>query len=391
MTAAVPAGPGTRPVRDRIAGVDAARGIALLGMMVTHVLPLHTATGETITGAVAAGRASALFALLLGVGIALGTGGHLGLRPPDPPGPSLGRLHLAAAAGLVVRAVLVALLGLVLVELRPPVAVILAYYGLLIVLAIPLLRLRAGVLAAGAVVACGITPVLSALLREGLSPGPGAQVGLSSLGEPGSALGILLVTGYYPVLTWSTYLLAGLAVGRLDLRRARTAWWLLGGGAALAVAATVVSTVLLAAGGAEAITTASGADALRVQRYGTVPVDTWWWLAAGVPHSGTPLDLARTTGSALAVLGAMLLVAGRVSTLVVPLAAIGAVPLTLYALHVASLAILGNTGLATLLWHVGWCLAIGLVARALRIRGPAEAVVSAASRAARRAVLRSAG
>jgi hypothetical protein len=159
----------------------------------------------------------------------------------------------------------------------------------------------------------------------------------------------------------------------------------------LAAAATVAAAALLATGGAVAITAASGADALRVQRYGTVPVDTWWWLAAEIPHSGTPLDLAQTTGSALAVLGAALLASGRSRRLVVPFAAIGAVPLTLYALHVASLAILGNGGVVTLLWHVGWCLAIGLVARHLRIRGPAEAVVSAASRAARRAVLRSVG
>jgi uncharacterized membrane protein len=384
-------GPGTRPARDRIAGVDVARGLALIGMMATHVLPLHTATGETVTGAVAAGRASALFALLLGVGIALGTGGGRGLGPPDGTGPTPSRLHLAAAAGLAVRALLVALLGLVLVELRPPVAVILAYYGLLILLAIPLLRLRADVLAAGAVVACGAAPVFSVLLREDLPAGPGAQVGLSSLGEPGPALVTLLVTGYYPVLTWSTYLLAGLAVGRLDLRRARTAWWLLGGGAALAVAATVASALLLAAGGADAITAASGADALRVQRYGTVPVGSWWWLAAEIPHSGTPLDLAQTTGGALAVLGAALLLGGRFPRVVVPLAAMGAVPLTLYALHVASLAVLGGTGPRTLLSHVSWCLAIGLVARHLQVRGPAEAVVSAASRAARRVALRSAG
>ncbi|GAA4678737.1 hypothetical protein GCM10023215_09610 [Pseudonocardia yuanmonensis] len=390
MTA--PAGaPALRSGRDRIAGVDVARGLALIGMMATHVLPLHTATGETLTGAVAAGRASALFALLLGVGIALGTGGERGLHRPDTTGPAPARLHLAAVAGLTVRAGLVALLGLVLVELRPPVAVILAYYGLLILLAVPLLRLRAGVLAAGAVVTCGATPVLSVLLREHLPPGPGAQVGLSSLDEPGPALVTLLVTGYYPVLIWSTYLLAGLAVGRLDLRRTRTAWWLLGGGTGLAVAATVTSALLLAAGGGDAITATSGDDALRAQRYGTVPVDTWWWLAAEIPHSGTPLDLAQTTGAALAVLGAALLVTGRFPRPVVPLAAIGAVPLTLYALHVASLAVLGGTGPGTLLWHVLWCLAIGLAARHLQIRGPAEALVSAASRAARRGVLRSAG
>ena len=365
--------------RDRIEGIDAARGLALVGMMATHVLPVHSATGETLTGAIAAGRASALFALLLGVGIALWTGAEHGL-----PG---GRAHLAAGVGLLVRAALVGLLGLVLVELGPPVAVILAYYAVLIVVAIPLLRLPAWALGSLAVLACGATPVLSALLRAGGPAGPGAQVGLMSWADPGRALGTLLVTGYYPVLTWVTYLFAGLAVGRLDLRRTRTAWWLLGGGAGLAVVAWGTSALLLATGGADAIAAASGPGALATQRYGTVPASTWWWLAAELPHSGTPVDLAHTTGCALAVLGALLLLARRFPLVVAPVAAIGAIPLTLYTLHVVSLAVLGGTGPVTLLWHVGWCLSLGLVFRALGRRGPAEAVVSAASAAARRAII----
>ena len=56
---------------------------------------------------------------------------------------------------------LVALVGFALVELKPPVAVILAYYGLLFVLATPLLRLRAPVLAAAAAVWCVAGPALS--------------------------------------------------------------------------------------------------------------------------------------------------------------------------------------------------------------------------------------
>ncbi|GAA4538331.1 heparan-alpha-glucosaminide N-acetyltransferase domain-containing protein [Pseudonocardia xishanensis] len=361
------------PAAPRIEGIDAARGLALLGMMATHVLPLHTATGETVVGAVAAGRASGLFAVLLGVGIALGS------RVTD------GRAHLAAAGGLLVRAVLTGLVGLVLVGLGPPVAVIPTYYAVLIAVAIPLLRAPAWLLAGGAVLACAGTPALSALLRTGSPAGPGAQIGFAELADPGAALRTLLLTGYYPVLTWTTYLLAGMAVGRLDLRSSRTGWGLLGGGAALAATAAVLSSVLLAAGGLEAV---GGPRELLVQRYGTVPTDTWWWLAVELPHSGTPFDLAQTTGSALAVLGAALLVARAVPWAVVPFAAIGAVPLTLYALHVASLAVLGGEGLSTYVWHVGWCLAIGLVVRSLGARGPAEAVVSGASRSVRTMMLR---
>ena len=84
---------------------------------------------------------------------------------------------------LVVRGVLVAIVGFALVELTPPVAVILAYYGLLFVLATPLLRLRAPVLAAAAAVWCVAGPALSHVLRAGRRAWPGDQPGFEALGR----------------------------------------------------------------------------------------------------------------------------------------------------------------------------------------------------------------
>ena len=57
-----------------------------------HILPVLDAGGrETLAGAIAGGRASALFAVLAGVGVALATGGP---RPPAraarTPGPPRG-------------------------------------------------------------------------------------------------------------------------------------------------------------------------------------------------------------------------------------------------------------------------------------------------------------
>jgi hypothetical protein len=140
-----------------------------------------------------------------------------------------------------VRGVLVGLLGLWLAGLDPPVAVILAYYGLLFLVATPLLRVGAPVLAAGAVIACGFTPVLSHVLRAGLPAGPQDQADLAGLAQPAQLLVTLGLTGYYPVLTWTTYLLTGMAVGRLDLRRTEVAVRLLAGGTALATAAAAAS------------------------------------------------------------------------------------------------------------------------------------------------------
>ncbi|GAA3233687.1 hypothetical protein GCM10017691_29510 [Pseudonocardia petroleophila] len=347
-------------------------------MFATHTLPLVDPGGSaSLTGLVAHGRSSALFAVLAGVGIALSTRGLQDPAGRDDAGrDDAGRDHAAAGVGLLVRALLVGLLGLALAGLGPPIAVILAYYALLFVVAIPLLRLRAGVLAAGAAVLAVAGPVVSQVLRAGLPAGPGPQAALDSLADPGQLLVTLTLTGYYPVLPWTAYLLAGMAVGRLDLRDRRTAGWLLGGGVALAVAA--------AAGSAWLVGVAGPALDLRGERFsGTTPVDTWWWLVVDAPHSGTPFDLAHTTGTALAVLGLALLLPR--SVLWLP-AAVGAVPLTLYTGHVVWLADRPTEGIPTLLTHLAVAVAVGVGLRLAGRRGPLETVVSAPGRALRRRV-----
>jgi hypothetical protein len=361
--------------RERLLGIDAARALALVGMIATHTLALSDDGKPTLTDLIASGRASALFAVLAGVGIALSAGGT---RPPH------GRAHLAAGAGLAVRALLIGLTGLLLVELHPPLIVILGFYGLLFAVAIPLLGLTAPVLAAGAILACAVTPVVSHLLRPEPSSVP-VELGFSSLATPGTLLEHLLLSGFYPVLTWSTYLLAGMAVGRLDLRRPGVGWALLGVGTAVTLTASAVSMRLVAASGP-----ALDPDRLGERFYGTAPTDTWWWLAADAAHSGTPFDLAVTTGSALAVLGAMLLLARYAPPVVRLPAAVGSVPLTLYVLHTVVLTAVPPSGVertGLFLIHLCGVLAVGVVMRAAECRGPLEAVVAAASRGSRAAVL----
>ena len=367
--------PPARVRRSRLAGVDAARALALVGMLATHTLPLRDDGEATLSALLAEGRASALFAVLAGVGVALYAGGPQ--RPRD------GRLALGA--GLAVRGVLVGLIGLLLVELDPPVLVILSSYGLLFMVAIPLLGLSARALAAGAVLACAVTPVLSHLLRPGPEVIP-AQAGFGALADPAGLLFHLAVDGFYPVLTWTTYLCAGMAVGRLDLRRRGVGWALLGGGAALSVLATASSRVLLAMSGS-----AVEPERLADRFYGTAPTDTWWWLAVDAPHSGVALDLANTTGSALAVLGAMLLLARRWPAVVWLPAAVGAVPLTLYVLHALALLVFPPTGdvrAAVFLVNVAGAVLVGVAVGLPGRRGPLEAAVSAASSVARAAVRR---
>ena len=392
------------PARRRLRGVDVARAVALIGMMGTHLLVEHDPQGRlTPWFWFAAGRSSALFALLAGVGLALATGGA---EPRVLP-------WRATATRIATRALLIAALGMALVRLDPPIAVILTNYGLLFVLALPLLRLRSGTLLWLAAAWLAVVPLVSQVWRAHLPPGPGAQIGFADLADPASLLTRLALTGYYPVLTWLAYLMVGIAVGRLRLRRTGVAEALATGGLTLAAAAWLLSTALLAAGGwsallrsgpAQVVAPWLGLGQLQLRGlYGTTPTTSWWWQAVVSPHSGTPFDLAQTIGSALFVLGSSLLVCRVVEvrrdavTRVVnggveALARTGSMTLTLYSVHVVAADTQQQlTQRSTLLLaHVVVAVLVASLWLAVAPRGPLEQVVHTVSGLTARAVSRSA-
>src|SRR5512141_873904 len=119
----------------RLAGIDAARGLALLGMMATHVLPTFESDPQltpTWVGLVFSGRASALFAVLAGIGLALSTGKQHPFQ-----GPQL----WAARRGIAFRALVVGAVGLSLGGLEVNIAIILVHYAVLFLCVLPFLGL----------------------------------------------------------------------------------------------------------------------------------------------------------------------------------------------------------------------------------------------------------
>ncbi len=367
-----------RAKRSRIAGIDVARGIALIGMAATHMVP--TANDDyslTIVGWLFAGKASALFAVLAGVSLAIVTGGR---------NPFSGKDLRRSRVTIAVRAALIGVLGLLLAATETYVAVILAYYAVFFLLTLPFLGLRARTLAVLAVAWALLSPQISYLVRTTLLPdAPNDQVDLAMLlTQPFTAAHALLFTGYYPAATWLTYLLAGLALGRLDLRRARVAGWVLGAGAVLAVASWAVSSYLLDALGTSAVLRSENGPVELVGRqlnqyewYGVTTAGQPQWLLVAGAHSGTTFDLLHTTGTAMVVLGACLLLARGVGVrLLRPLAAVGSMTLTLYTLHVLSLA--GPIQWPAPAWYTAQVL-IALVAAPLWLmrfrRGPLEELV----------------
>jgi uncharacterized membrane protein len=366
----------------RIIGLDVARCVALVGMIATHSLSSTDQDGGvTVVQQVAGGRASALFAVLAGVSLALMSGRDTPVR---------GREARAVSAGLAVRALLVAALGLVLGSLESGVLVILAYYGVLFLLGIPFLRLRAGalvLLAAGWVV---VVPVLLQLLRPHLPEAPIASPTVGSLADPVGLLTQLTVTGSYPAVAWMAYLLVGMALGRLHLERWGAARDLAVIGAGVALLSWAASRLLLARPGvgerlAETLTGPYAGDlpfALDHGLYGTTPTGSWWWLAVDTPHTGTPFDLASTIGSALLVIGIALALARwlpRTSSVVF---GAGAMTLTLYSLHLVlrSPHLLDAQNAGTFFAHVVVVVLVGAAYRIEGLGGPLERAVASAAR-----------
>ncbi|KAE8765813.1 heparan-alpha-glucosaminide N-acetyltransferase domain-containing protein [Georgenia thermotolerans] len=380
----------------RLIGVDAARGVALLGMMTVHILPPATAKGDmTLPWILASGKAAALFAVLAGVGIAFSAGRER-LR---------GRGHVAAAASLAVRAILIGAVGLLVgpVVFYDDARVILPYYAVLFVLAIPLLRLRAGALAWLAAAAVVVMPLVSHLVRRDLPVPPLANPGLDRVLHDGvGLLTELSLTGVYPALPWLAYLCVGMAVGRSRLTSRGVVIRLTLAGVVVTAAASTASYLALDVLGGRpelesvaltSMTAGEYTDLLVWGGEGTTPTDTLWWLAVLAPHTSTPADLAFTIGTSLVVLGVAILLGRVAATALTPLTRAGSMPLTLYVAHLLMVAAPVTTGSAVgdYAAQVAILVTFALLWRRRFSRGPLEHLVWWATSRTRASVLAAAG
>ncbi|MFE4195481.1 heparan-alpha-glucosaminide N-acetyltransferase domain-containing protein [Paenarthrobacter sp. NPDC056912] len=388
--------PGGRAVSTRLTGIDAARGAALLGMMATHLMPTFGPSPSwdpTFVGLVFSGRSAALFAVLAGIGLALSTGKQE---------PRSGKDLWAARSGVSMRALVIAVVGLTLGALDVNIAVILVHYAVLFLCILPFLGLRLKALCFWAVGWVVASPVVAFLVRPFLLDAtPPLQLGHNPSGEdletPGRLVADLFFTGYYPVFQWISYLLIGLAIGRLALTTAKVQLLLLTCGTAVAAVAKITGTLAMEAwGGRAALESLPGTrgypleSMLQVNLTGLQQVDSWWWLATAAPHAGTTLDLLHTSGVAAAIVGLFLLLGrlaekAKVNFLLV-LSGPGAMTLSLYSAHVWVVSGFTNQPLPA-----GWtdesvywtqalaAVGIGVCFALLRRRGPLEWLAHQAS------------
>lgn len=409
----------------RIMGVDIARALAVIGMIGAHVGLAGDLvwTDPSTWSGIVHGRSSVLFAVLAGVSVSVVTGRSTPLPAEQIP---------AARLRLVGRGAAVLLIGLVLELLNTSIAIILGVYGLLFVFATAFLHWGARRLfVVGAALALLGPPAL-------------AFVHALTLDAWGPALDFL-VFGTYPITAWIAYLLIGMGVGRLRIDTRKVAAVLLGAGVILAFVAYDVGSFVNDDDDWEEKSSwedSSWEDGGYVTKPGTevdlggmvcdvepgvwvscypegetwvdVDDDSWdeepwteddysyaeqfeWQMALesvrasitnDYPHSGGVLDIVGTTGVALAALGACLLLAAPLRWVLLPVAALGSMPLTAYAVHVISVVVMGGgpggmvaNSNGVWLWS---CVTIGLAAMLwsqLFGKGPLERLVARAGAA----------
>lgn len=365
----------------RLYGVDAARALAIAGMVMVHFGPFETP--QTLAGSlysVSSGRASVLFALLAGVSVSL-----LVARRTTPKVPATEHSDAAeenrtvspppsarncARIRLILRALPLLPLGLYLQQLDHNALVILQYYSLYFVLAAIVLGVSSRHLlgAAGMVLIFG--PLLY-LLAGTTSPGWFSQVPATLSDEPTRIALELLLTGAYPLVTWSAPLLFGMWLGRQNLQTLRLRVWLLVGGSATTTVAAIIS-----------VLAALPALDPESRAYG--------FLLSSEPHSQSFIWMAGAMGSACAVLGLVLLAADVAPRLMWPLAATGQLALTIYVGHILAMHLTGGLlergqiaeAAITVAVFMAAAVALSVAYRAVFGRGPLEALLGLPYKAA---------
>jgi uncharacterized membrane protein YeiB len=277
----------------RIAGLDIARGLALVGMVYAHTVPDPASGAETVFD----GRSSILFATIAGVSLGLMTGG---IRRPVRGE----RGHVVTV--VAVRGLLLILVGVLLTTLQTPIAIILDTYGFLFLVAIPLLFAPPWVVALVAAASASLGPILVTTLTA-------ATTGPDAAGtNPWAYFALRWLEGTYPAPVWLAYIAVGILIARSGIRT-RT-----------------VQLGIAAAGAASAIVVYSVAAAVGH------PV---------LAHTDTTWEVLASGGVAVAVIGLCTWltesttprVSQHVQSVLRPLSAAGSMPLTIYTVQVVAI------------------------------------------------------
>ncbi|MGO1471245.1 MAG: heparan-alpha-glucosaminide N-acetyltransferase domain-containing protein [Flaviflexus sp.] len=370
----------------RIAAFDIARGLAVLGMIAAHVGPER----EGIMGwlmAVPDGRSSILFAMLAGVSLAIITGRNV---------PYTGVEFLQAKIRIFTRAALLLVISGVLALMNDIVALILAYYAVWFILAIPFLRWRPSRL----FIAAGLSWVIGPLIAIYL-PVFFQKAGMDTMGDASDFILDTMLTGTYVGVIYMGFVLAGLGIGRLDITRRSVPMTLTPIGLSLAIVgygmafllsdSTEESWKYIDDGGyTGAWTDGWQTDGMGPDWYPDVTFPQVTDYLHAEPHSGTILEAIGSGGTAIAIIGILLLGGPFLGKLLYPIGAVGAMSLTAYSTHIVAVwaipALVFPESMAPLLWHLLTTMIVCSLWKFVIGRGPLEWLLYRVSQKAARII-----
>ncbi|QRZ61551.1 heparan-alpha-glucosaminide N-acetyltransferase domain-containing protein [Rothia sp. ZJ932] len=414
----------------RLAGLDLARGLAIIGMIAAHTYPtadVFSLFDVQSYNAIVHGHPSLLFALLAGVSISLMTKAAWKTKSAEA--------VTTARINLMIRGIIIFGFGLLLESLGTSIMVILTLYGALYMVMLPFVTATSRALlwwSAGIMV---IGPPLIAVTQTLM---------------PSNGFGYALVfQSIYSPAAWTSLMLLGMYVGRLDLGSFQVLAKLAGAGVGLMVLSSGLALVLgIMLPGLMSFADSSSSPITAEQKkelYSaedvppeTVPsedfdftkyecerfdkayigctltgskedldkkkgeseeeiINQWSevgerlvepdlvptilavWIASE-PHAGGTLEIMGSGGLALVVVSVCLMVAARLRWLALPIVALGTMPLTVYSLHVLSVFIMvGPGGVVRVPWFfwttAGVFLLFSVCWFAFFAHGPLERVV----------------
>lgn len=227
----------TAPAAARLEGIDFARAMAFLGMMMVNFhIYIHNASTDpgwaTQFASLFSGRAAATFVFIAGVGTALLTARWRRTRSVED--------RRAARMSLFKRGLFLFIVG---VSFRAQWPYdILHFYGVYLALAGLLFTFSKRWLVIFAIV----TPLIFVAEYLAFPPLLGWDYWESpSFHNPLVAFRDVFFTGHHPVFPWFAFFIAGMAVGQLDLHKSANHWRLLIGGVVLIALAKAVKFVML--------------------------------------------------------------------------------------------------------------------------------------------------